>query len=290
VKVWLNGKLVDKAEAKVSAFDHGLLYGDGVFEGIRVYNGIIFQCDAHLERLFASAAAICLKMPMTPREIAEAMQRTVEANKIRDGYVRLIITRGAGTLGLDAYLCSGGSVVIIADQIALYPPEKYESGLEAIIARHRRTARDAVSPAVKSLNYLNNILAKIEAVDAGAGEAIMLNADGEVAEATGDNVFIVRGGTVCTPPAEAGILLGITRKIVMELCGKLGIPLEERPIAMEELIAADEAFLTGTAAEVIALASVDGKPIGTGKRGPITKRLLAAFREFIRAECGGGPC
>ncbi|KPK85528.1 MAG: branched-chain amino acid aminotransferase [Phycisphaerae bacterium SM23_33] len=289
MKVWLNGKLVDKAKACVSVFDHGLLYGDGVFEGIRVYNGTIFQCEAHLDRLFASAEAIRLPIPMTRQEITRAMQQAMRANQVREGYIRLVVTRGAGTLGLGPFDCSGGSVFIIADQVALYPQQMYEDGLAVVIARHRRISPDMLPPAVKSLNYLNNILAKIEAIDAGAGEALMLNAQGELSEATGDNIFIVRDGIVLTPPPEAGVLVGITRKVVMDLCRELGVPLEEKPLTAQELLAADEAFLTGTAAEVIAIARVDGKPIGTGKSGPITRKLLAAFRDFIRAECGGGP-
>lgn len=283
MKVWVNGKLVDKAEAKLTVFDHGLLYGDGVFEGIRSYGGKVFQCSAHMDRLFASAEAIRLKIPMARQEIVDGMYRTMKANGVSDGYIRLAVTRGPGTLGLDAHLCADPTVFIIADQVALYPKEMYEKGMAVIIAKTRRTAASMLPPSVKSLNYLNNILAKIEAVDAGVPEALMLNADGDLAEATGDNVFIVRDGAVATPPPEAGILIGVTRNVVMELCGKLGLPLGEQRITVEQLHAADECFLTGTAAEVIAVTTVDGRPIGSGKPGPITRRLLDAFRELIRS-------
>ena len=286
MKVWINGELVDEQDAKISVFDHCLLYGDGVFEGIRIYNGTIFQCAAHMDRLLASAEAIRLEVPYSRDEITDAMYQTLRANGLKDGYIRLLITRGPGTLGLDLDKCSGGAVIIIADTIALYPPEMYENGLEVIIAERRRISADMLPPAVKSCNYLNNILAKSEATDAGTGEAIMLNAQGQVAEATGDNVFLVKGGTVFTPPPEAGILIGVTRRVVVELCGKLGIPLEEKPISVADLRAAEEIFLTGTAAEVIAVTSVDGRSIGSGKAGPVTRKLLEAFREFIRDECG----
>ena len=286
MKVWINGNLVEKEKASISVLDHGVLYGDGVFEGIRIYNGKIFQCDAHMDRLFASAGGIRLPIPLTKREIVDAMYETIAADSISDGYIRLIVTRGPGTLGLNPFRCSGGSVIIIADQIALYPPEMYETGLKVIIAKTRRISSEMLSPAVKSCNYLNNIMARAEAVDAGAAEAIMLNADGTIAEATGDNVFIVSEGTVITPPTEAEILIGITRKVVIDLCGGLDIPMSERAVTVEQLYSADECFLTGTAAEVIAVTKVDGRVIGSGKAGAITKKLLAAFRQFIQAECG----
>ena len=286
MKVWINGNLVEKEKASISVLDHGLLYGDGVFEGIRIYNGKIFQCDAHMDRLFASADGIRLPVPLTKQKIVDAMYKTLAADGISDGYIRLIVTRGPGTLGLNPFKCSGGSVIIIADQIALYPPEMYESGLNVIIAKTRRISSEMLSPTVKSCNYLNNIMARAEAVDAGADEAIMLNAEGTVAEATADNVFIVSKGAVVTPPPKAGSLRGITRQVVMNLTRNLGIPLEERVVTVEQLYAADECFLTGTAAEVIAVTKVDGKVIGSGKAGAITKKLLAAFRQFIQAECG----
>lgn len=286
MKVWMNGKLIDKERAAVSVYDHGLLYGDGVFEGIRVYNGKIFQCDAHVDRLFASASAIRLKIPITREEIIEAMERTVAANGIVDGYIRLVVTRGPGTLGLNPFKCTSPVVVVIADQIAIYSPEMYENGLEVIIAKTRRISPEMLPPLVKSCNYLNNILAKIEAVDAGVPEAIMLNAAGQIAEATGDNVFIVSHGVVITPPIETGILNGITRKVTINLARQLDIPLIERAIEVDELYAADECFLTGTAAEIIAVRKVDGRVIGQGKAGPITLKLMEAFRKFIRSECG----
>lgn len=282
----MNGKLIDKERAAVSVYDHGLLYGDGVFEGIRVYNGKIFQCDAHVDRLFASASAIRLKIPITREEIIEAMERTVAANGIVDGYIRLVVTRGPGTLGLNPFKCTSPVVVVIADQIAIYSPEMYENGLEVIIAKTRRISPEMLPPLVKSCNYLNNILAKIEAVDAGVPEAIMLNAAGQIAEATGDNVFIVSHGVVITPPIETGILNGITRKVTINLARQLDIPLIERAIEVDELYAADECFLTGTAAEIIAVRKVDGRVIGQGKAGPITLKLMEAFRKFIRSECG----
>jgi branched-chain amino acid aminotransferase len=283
MKVWINGKLVDKDQANVSVFDHGLLYGDGVFEGIRAYGGKVFQGRAHVDRLFESAGAIRLEIPAGREQILEAIRKTMEANGAKDAYIRLVVTRGAGTLGLEPNKCSGGTMFIIVDQVALYPKEMYDNGMAVIIAKTRRTSATMVPPSVKSLNYLNNILAKVEAVDAGAPEALMLNAEGELAEATGDNVFIVRGGTVITPPAAAGILMGITRKVVLDLCGEAGIPVKEQPVAVEQLYSADECFLTGTAAEVIAVTKVDGHVIGDGRPGPITRRLLAAFRELIRS-------
>ena len=285
MKVWINGKLVDKEKAAISVFDHGVLYGDGVFEGIRVYNGKIFQCDAHMDRLFASAEGIRLPVPLTKQEIVDAMYETLAANGISDGYIRLVVTRGPGTLGLNPFKCTNPIVFIIADQIVLYPPEMYETGLEVIIAKTRRISSDMLSPSIKSCNYLNNIMARAEAVDAGAAEAIMLNADGTIAEATGDNVFIVNKRTAITPPPEAGSLLGITRQIVMNLCGNLDIPMSERTVTVEQLYSADECFLTGTAAEVIAVTKVNGQVIGSGEAGAITKKLLDAFRQFIRTEC-----
>ncbi len=285
MKVWINGKLLNEEEASISVFDHCLLYGDGVFEGIRVYNGKIFQCTAHLDRLFASAEAIRLPVLLTKQQIADAMVQTVAVNGITDGYIRLVVTRGPGTLGLNPFKCTNPTVFIIADQIALYPPHMYETGLEVIIAKTRRISPSMLSPSIKSCNYLNNILARIEAVDTGAAEAIMLNAEGTIAEATGDNVFIVSDGTVITPPPEAGGLKGITRQIVIDICRDLGIRLEERAVTVEQLYAADECFLTGSAAEVIAVTKVDERVIGSGQAGPITTKLLDAFRRFIREEC-----
>jgi len=283
MKVWLNGKLVDKADAKLTVFDHGILYGDGVFEGIRVYDGKAFQCEAHIERLFNSAREIRLAIPFTKQEIREAICETFQANDVADGYVRLAVTRGEGTLGLSPFKCPSPSVFIIADQIALYPKEMYAKGMAVIIAKTVRTSARMLKPSIKSLNYLNNIMAKIEAIDAGVAEAIMLNESGNLAECTGDNIFIVKDGRLVTPPLDAGILGGITRAVVLVLAGRNGIPGAEENIDPERLYAADEVFLTGTAAEVIAVTRVDGRIIGDGKPGPITARLLAAFREFIRS-------
>jgi len=282
MKVWIDGELADRDDARLCVFDHGLLYGDGVFEGIRVYEGKIFRCAEHVDRLFASARAIRLAVPMTKQAITDAMEQTVAANGVVDGYIRLVVTRGPGTLGLEPNKCANPVVFIIADQIALYPEEMYANGMAVIIARTRRIGASMIPPSTKSLNYLNNILAKVEAVDAGVAEAIMLNAEGDVAEATGDNVFIVRDGTVLTPPPESDILIGITRGVVMELCRRLEVPLAERRISVEQLYAADECFLTGTAAEVIAVTQVDDRMIGDGRPGPITTRLLGAFRELTR--------
>ncbi len=284
MKVWLNGKLIDRDAAKLAVDDHGTLYGDGVFEGIRVYGGHVFKCKAHLDRLFDSAKAIRLAIPYTRQELEEAMHEAVRANRAADGYIRLVITRGPGTLGLSPFKCPSPNVFIITDQIALYPKEMYEQGMAVIIAKTVRTSARMVPPYVKSLNYLNNILAKIEAIDAGVAEAIMLNESGDVAECTGDNVFIVKGGKVLTPPASAGILVGITRGVVMELAGRLGMPFVEQDVTVEALHAADECFLTGTAAEVISVTKIDDTPVGDGKVGPVTKRLFAAFREYIASD------
>ena len=283
MKVWMDGNLVDKQDAKLSVFDHGTLYGDGVFEGIRVYGGKVFQCDAHIDRLFDSAKRIRLAIPRTKQEIVEAMCQTVRANELRDGYIRLVVTRGEGTLGLSPFRCPCPSIFIIADQIALYPEHLYRTGMAVIIAKTVRTAPRMLDPGIKSLNYLNNILAKIEAIDAGVEEAIMLNDEGNVAEGTGDNFFIVEAAGVVTPPLTAGILPGITRSVVISLCGKAGIPLAEAEVTPARLLAAQECFLTGTAAEVIAVTRVDEKPIGDGAVGPITRRLCTAFHDYIKA-------
>ena len=282
MKIWLDGRLADKADARLSVFDHGTLYGDGVFEGIRVYSGKIFECQAHVERLFASAAKVRLTIPYTRQQIVEAMQQTLAANAMTDGYIRLVVTRGEGTLGLSPFKCPRGSVFVIADQIELYPREMYDRGMPVIVARTRRTSPTMLDPSVKSLNYLNNIMAKLEALDAGVGEAIMLNDRGEVSEATGDNIFIIKGGVVLTPPVSAGILQGVTRRVVMELCVTAGIACREQTILPAELYEADECFLTGTAAEVIPVTKIDGRPIAAGEVGPISRRLIAAFHAFIR--------
>lgn len=282
MKVWLDGRLVDRADAKVSVFDHGLLYGDGVFEGIRAYNGRIFRCDDHLERLFQSAKAIRLTMPLSREQLRAAIQQTIEANDLRDCYIRLVITRGIGTLGLSPIRCERPSVFIITDLLELYPREMYEKGMAVITSSVIRNHPDALSPRVKSLNYLNNILAKLEALDAGVSEAIMLNHEGNVAECTADNIFIVRQGQVQTPTTSDGILEGVTRRVIFELCRQLKIPCSEKTLQRHDLYVADECFLTGTGAEVIPVTQIDARPIGTGQPGSITRTLVDAFRRHVR--------
>jgi branched-chain amino acid aminotransferase len=284
MKIWLNDRLVDESEAKISVFDHGLLYGDGVFEGIRVYSGRIFEFDAHLDRLYRSAKAIRLELPMSREKIIEATEKTVGANGFYDGYIRLVVTRGIGTLGLNPFVCKNPQLFIIADKIQLYPEELYEKGLRVISASTLRNHPQALPPQVKSLNYLNNILAKIEAVDANAPEAIMYNQQGYVAEATGDNVFIVTGGIIYTPPVQAGSLEGITRDVVIKLAKIEKLKVVERNLTRFDLYAADEMFLTGTAAEVIGVVDVDGRIIGSGKPGPTTNLLRKKFYEYAHGK------
>jgi branched-chain amino acid aminotransferase len=282
LQVNINGKLLPKADAKISVYDHGLLYGDGVFEGIRVYGGVVFLLDEHIRRLYESARAIRLEIPWPPAEMARQVNETVAANDIADGYVRLVITRGAGALGLDIRKTSDPQVIVIADTITLYPPELYQNGLKLITASTLRNHPQALSPRIKSLNYLNNIMAKIEGTDAGTVEALMLNHKGEVAECTGDNIFLVKNGVLKTPPPDAGILEGITRNAVLRLACEGGIEAQEVTMIRHDLYVADECFLTGTAAEIIPVVSLDGRPIGDGKPGPMTKRLLEAFRALTR--------
>ncbi len=282
MKIYIDGQFLDKSEAKISVFDHGLLYGDGVFEGIRFYNGRVFRFEEHIERLYDSAKVIWLTVPMTPAELAEATLETIRQNGLKDGYVRLLVTRGVGDLGLNPKLCPRGTVIVIASSIALYPPELYECGLDVITCATRRIGPAALSPAVKSLNYLNNIMAKIEAIQAGAGEGLMLNEQGYVAECTGDNVFAVKKGRISTPPVSAGSLAGITRGVVFELAADLGIPIDEREMTRYDLFVADEFFLTGTAAEVIPVVKLDSRPIGDGHPGPITRRLIDRFHSLTR--------
>jgi len=284
MKVWLNGKLVGREHAKLSVWDHGTLYGDGVFEGVRVYGGRVFQAQAHIDRLYESARQVRLAIPYTKQELIEALEETLAANGKKEAYIRLLVTRGEGSLGLNPFQCSRPNVVIILDQIALYPREMYESGMAVIIAKTIRTAPRMLNPAIKSMNYLNNIMAKIEAIDAGVAEAIMLNEKGEVAECTGDNVFVVINGEAVTPPPQAGILVGITRQVVMDLAGQLGIAAREQNLTVEQLYRADECFLTGTAAEVISVTKVDGHVIGDGKPGPVTRNLMNAFHQLITNE------
>ncbi|MBN1126303.1 MAG: branched-chain-amino-acid transaminase [Sedimentisphaerales bacterium] len=283
LKIWLNDRLVDEKEAKISVFDHGLLYGDGVFEGIRVYSSKIFEFKAHMERLFESARAIRLSMPMDFDEICEATRKTVEANDIVDGYIRLIVTRGIGDLGLNPFLCKNAGLCIIASDIQLYPEEFYVKGMKVISATTHRNHPLALPPQIKSLNYLNNIMAKIEAIDAGVVEAIMYNHLGYVAEATGDNVFIIKNGTIYTPPVQAGSLDGITRAVVIRLAREEGIKVNERNLVRFDLYTCDEFFLTGTAAEVIGVVEIDGRIVGDGKPGPITKRLREKFYAYAHA-------
>jgi branched-chain amino acid aminotransferase len=283
MKIWLDGKLVDESEAKISVFDHGLLYGDGIFEGIRCYNGRVFRLDEHIHRLFLSAKAIMLKMPWTAEEIAQYTCETCAANGIRDGYIRLCITRGRGELGLNPYLSPHPSMFIIAATIKLYPDEHYQNGLSIITCATRRPTPASLMPQVKSLNYLNNVMAKVEAIQGGALEAVMLNEQGYVAECTGDNIFIIRNGKLYTPLISDGALDGITRDVILELCGKLGIPFEERTLSRYDLYTADECFLTGTAAEVIPVVELDRRIIGDGKPGPLTRNLLDAFHELANS-------
>jgi branched-chain amino acid aminotransferase len=282
LKIYIGGKLYDKEDAKISVYDHGLLYGDGVFEGMRVYGGKVFRLPEHLERLWNSAKAIWLEIPMTPDALAQAVNETVAVNGIADGYVRLVVTRGAGTLGLDPNRCSDPQVIIIADYITLYPREYYEQGLHIVTVSTMRNHPAALSPRIKSLNYLNNILAKIEGMQAGCVEALMLNQKGEVAECTGDNIFLVRKGELLTPSVEAGILEGITRAVVLELARRLNIPVRETPLTKHDVYIANECFLTGSAAEIVPVTKVDSRKIGEGVPGPITLRLLERFHEVTR--------
>ena len=284
LKIWLNGKLVDQEDAKITVFDHGLLYGDGVFEGIRVYNSRVFELDAHIKRLYESAKAIRLTIAISQSELAGAVEETVEANGITDGYVRLVVTRGVGTLGLNPFICKNSCIYIIADSIQLYPEELYEKGMRIISATTLRNHPLAIPPQAKTMNYLNNILAKIEALDNDVPEAIMYNHEGYVAEASGDNVLIVKDGVIYTPPAEAGALPGITRNIVIKLAKEENLQVVEKNLTRFDLYVCDEFFLTGTAAEVIGIVNVDGRIIGDGKPGPITSLLRKKFFEYAHGK------
>lgn len=287
MKIYLNGNMVSEAEANISVFDHGLLYGDGVFEGIRAYNGSVFLLKAHVERLFDSAKAIALDIPLSPADMSEAVLATCRANRIVNGYVRLLVTRGVGTLGLNPYLCRQPQVIIIADSIQLYPPELYENGLRIVTVGTIRNHPEAVNPKIKSLNYLNNVLAKIEAINAGVMEAVMLNGQGYIAEATGDNIFAVRNGVLKTPPATAGCLEGITRNTVMRLARESGMTVKEVMMNRYDLYTADEVFLTGTAAEVIPVVEIDRRAIGSGRPGDATRDLIRRFHAYAEAEENG---
>jgi len=280
--IYLDGKIVPESQAKVSVFDHGLLYGDGCFEGIRFYNGRVFRLEEHTRRIFDSAKALLLKMPMTPEEMIRATLETVRANGLRDGYIRTVVTRGVGPMGLSPYKCPKASVFIIAASIQLYPESAYENGLVMATVATRRPRHDILPPQVKSLNYLNNIMAKVEAIQAGAEEGLMLNDQGLVAECTGDNIFVIRDGAISTPPLSAGALDGITRRVAFEIAEQLGIPLRERDLTRHEIYTADECFLTGTGAELIPVVKIDGRVIGKGKPGAITKKLVAQYRALTK--------
>ncbi len=279
LKVYINGELLEKENAKISVYDHGLLYGDGVFEGIRAYRGKVFRGEAHVKRLYDSAKAIGLEIPLSQQEMIDAIYETLEANDLEDAYIRVVITRGTGTLGLDPNKCHEPRIIIITDTIVLYPKDFYQNGLELITVPTVRNHHAALSPRIKSLNYLNNILAKIEALQSGVVEAIMLNKDGYVAECTGDNLFIFSGGKLQTPPPDAGILEGITRGVVMDLAREIDIPVEERQLTRFDLYVADECFLTGTAAEIVPVVRIDSRDIGDGEPGKLTQQLRSMFQE-----------
>lgn len=284
LKIYLNGKLIDKKDARISIFDHGLLYGDGVFEGIRSYNRLVFKLNEHIDRLYESAHTIMLTIPISKIEMIEAIVKTLKANNLNDAYIRAVVTRGEGDLGLDPRRCHSPTIFIITDEIKLYPKEFYENGLEIITVPTQRNSPEAVSPRVKSLNYLNNILAKIEAINSGVEEAVMLNAQGYVAECTGDNIFLIKGGRLRTPPPYAGILKGITRDCVIGLAKDNKIPVDEEMITRHDLFNADESFLTGTAAEIIPVIKIDGRLIGNGKPGKLTLQLRKGFSNITKKD------
>jgi len=282
MKIFIDGKYYSEREAKISVFDHGLLYGDGIFEGIRAYNGRVFKLKEHIDRLFCSARAILLDIPLSHAKVMAAVVETCRKNKIRDGYIRLVVTRGIGTLGLNPNRCKNPSLIIIAGKIQLYPPELYQKGMEIITVPTVRNLHSALNPAIKSLNYLNNILAKIEANNAGCEEAIMLNAEGYVAECTGDNLFIVKGDELLTPPLSAGALYGITRKVVMEIASESGLKVSEPNLTRYDLFNADECFLTGSGAELVPVVKIDGRTIGSGKPGPVTQKLVTQYHALTK--------
>lgn len=282
--IYLDGKFVAKEDAKISVYDHGFLYGDGIFEGIRIYNGNIFKCKEHLDRLYDSAKSIMLNIPLSYQEMQEALVETIKRNEMRDGYIRLIVSRGPGDLGLDPKRSPKASVIIIVEKLSIYSEEMYRNGLKTISVSQRRNIPDALNPKIKSLNYLNNILVKIQANLADVGEAIMLNSQGYVAEGSADNIFIVKNGVLTTPPCYVGALEGITRLAIMQICERLGLKLKEEPFTLHDVYVADEVFFTGTAAEVIAVREVDGRTIGTGKAGEVTLRLLEEFRSIVEVD------
>ena len=283
MKIFIDGKYCSERDAKVSVFDHGLLYGDGVFEGIRAYNGRVFKLKEHIDRLYYSAKAILLEIPMTPAQMMNATVETIRANKLRDCYVRLIVTRGIGTLGLNPRSCKKPSVIIIAGKIQVYPPELYARGMDIVTVPPVRNLHSALNPAIKSLNYLNNILAKIEANNAGVEEAVMLNGEGFVAECTADNLFIVKNGELFTPPLSAGALYGITRQTVIELAQEAGLKVSEPNLTRYDLFNADECFLTGTGAEIMPVIKIDGRVIGSGKPGVLTRKLVEDYHALTKS-------
>jgi len=290
MKVWIDGQFYEKSEAKVSVFDHGLLYGDGVFEGIRSYAGVVFKLDEHIDRLYASSKAILLNIPLSKKEMSDAIVASVRENGLKDAYIRVIVTRGAGDLGLDMRKCPKPGIIIIADKIQLFPEEVYNRGLKLIVSHLRRVPPDTLSPAIKSLNYLNNILARAEASRANCEEAILLNRDGYVAECSGDNIFAIRNGKVHTPPVYVGILEGITRNTVMDLAAqKLGLQVAETVFTVPQMYRADEVFVTGTGAEIIGVVEVNGRIIADGKPGQLTMQLIKEFRRFACSPEAGTP-
>jgi branched-chain amino acid aminotransferase len=284
LKIYVDGKFYDKEEAKVSVFDHGLLYGDGVFEGIRAYDGLIFKCKEHIDRLYQSATAIMLDIPMKKEEMTDAVKKTLRENGMKDAYIRLVVTRGIGDLGLDPRKCTKPTVFIITDKIKLYPQEFYEKGLEIVTISTQRNIHESVNPQIKSLNYLNNILAKVEAINAGVEEAVMLNSEGYVSECTGDNIFIVKDGVLMTPPIHSGVLRGVTRGAVIDIAHLKEIPIHEEVLTRYDLFNADEMFLTGTAAEIIPVVKLDRRKIGDGKPGKMTNKLITEFHKLTKVD------
>ncbi len=284
LKIYIDGKFHQSEDAKISVFDHGLLYGDGVFEGIRTYDGLIFKMKEHIDRLYQSAHAIMLEIPMTKEEMVEAVKKTLRENQLKDSYIRLIVTRGMGDLGLDPRKCSKPTVIIITDKIKLYQQELYEKGLEIVTISTQRNIHESVNPQIKSLNYLNNILAKVEAINAGVEEAVMLNSEGYVAECTGDNIFIVKDGVLYTPPVHSGVLRGITRGAVIDIAHLKEISIHEEVLTRYDLFNANEMFLTGTAAEIIPVVKMDRRKIGDGKPGKMTAKLITEFHKLTKVD------
>lgn len=283
-KIYMNGQMVDKDDAKVSVFDHGFLYGDGIFEGIRCYNGKVFRMKEHIDRLWDSAKSLHIAIPISKEEMSSAIYQTLAANEMVDGYIRLVVTRGIGTLGLDAHLCGTPQIIIITASLKLYTADFYEKGIKIVTASTIRMPSDSLNPRIKSCNYLNNILAKIEGYNAGCEEALMLNHQGDVAECTGDNIFIIRNGKLYTPPADAGILEGITRNAVIDVARNMGIDVFETAMTRHDVYCSDECFLTGTAAELIPVVEIDGRLIADGKPGQMTLAILQAFRDLVHQE------